>query len=282
MKQQTPLTTQEQMAQKIRDNRNSQVYTGLFILLVGVGILLRRMDTPIPDYFLSWKTLLIAVGLFIGFKNSFKDLSWLIPITIGTVFLLDDLVPGWSFRRIGLPIGIIIVGLVVVYRGWQNNKNRAALADMQANVPTPANGFVSGFKRLDEQGNEIPEPTPTPVTAYSPTAEDELELVAVFGGVKRSVVSKHFRGGEITAILGGAEVDLTNADIQGVVHLEATNILGGSKLIVPAHWDVQSEMVAIFGGVEDKRIIRPEMIDRSKKLILSGTCLLGGLEIKSF
>jgi hypothetical protein len=41
-------------------------------------------------------------------------------------------------------------------------------------------------------------------------------------------------------------------------------------------------MVAILGGVEDKRRIQPEMIDRNKRLVLMGTALLGGLEVKSF
>jgi hypothetical protein len=96
------------------------------------------------------------------------------------------------------------------------------------------------------------------------------------------VVSKNFKGGEIVAVFGGAEIDFSHADIQGVVKLEATNILGGTKLIVPPTWDVQSEMVAILGGVEDKRRIQPEMIDRNKRLVLMGTALLGGLEVKSY
>ena len=58
--------------------------------------------------------------------------------------------------------------------------------------------------------------------------------------------------------------------------------MGGTKLIVPPTWDVQSEMVAIFGGVEDKRRINPEMINRNKRLILMGTAFLGGLEIRSY
>lgn len=280
MKTQTPLTTQEMMAKKMRDNRNSQIYTGIFVLLIGLGFLLRRMDMPIPHYLLSWKTLLIGIGIFIGLKNGFKDISWLIPIVIGSVFLLDDIVPGWSFRRIGLPLGIIVVGLIIVYRGIQSRNRLMNLSATSDPSPVASGGYVSGFRRLDDAGNEIND-TPA-ATVFPPSADDQLDLVAIFGGVKRSVVSKQFRGGEITAVLGGAEVDLTNADLQGVIRMEATNILGGTKLIVPANWDVQSEMVAIFGGVEDKRIIKPELIDPSKKLVLTGTCLLGGLEIKSF
>ena len=95
-------------------------------------------------------------------------------------------------------------------------------------------------------------------------------------------MSKNFRGGEIVAVLGGAEINLAHADFDGVIRLEAVSVLGGTKLIVPPNWDVQSEMVAVFGGVEDKRVIRPELIDPNKKLVLEGTCFLGGLEIRNY
>jgi hypothetical protein len=41
-------------------------------------------------------------------------------------------------------------------------------------------------------------------------------------------------------------------------------------------------MVAIFGGVEDKRDVHSLKIDRTKVLVLEGTCIFGGLEIKSY
>jgi hypothetical protein len=41
-------------------------------------------------------------------------------------------------------------------------------------------------------------------------------------------------------------------------------------------------MVAILGGVDDKRNIRPELIDPNRRLIIEGTSLMGGLEIRSF
>ena len=96
------------------------------------------------------------------------------------------------------------------------------------------------------------------------------------------VVSKKFQGGEIVSILGGSDINLSQSDIQGKVRLETTNIMGGTKLVIPPTWDVQSELVALFGGVEDKRDIRAGNIDPQKVLVLEGTCLFGGIEIRSF
>lgn len=37
------------------------------------------------------------------------------------------------------------------------------------------------------------------------------------------------------------------------VTLEITTIFGGTKLIIPSNWEIKSEAVMIFGGIEDKR-----------------------------
>ena len=77
-------------------------------------------------------------------------------------------------------------------------------------------------------------------------------------------------------------MNLSQADIKGRVELEITTIFGGTKLIVPANWEVKSEAVTIFGGLEDKRSIQPGDPTQEKILVLRGTVLFGGIEIKSF
>jgi predicted membrane protein len=58
-------------------------------------------------------------------------------------------------------------------------------------------------------------------------------------------------------------------------------VFGGTKIIVPANWTVHSEMVAIFGGIEDKR--PPQLnVAAEKVLVIVGTSLFGGIDIKSF
>jgi hypothetical protein len=268
-------------------NRNSQVYIGAFIIIAGVLLLLRRMGLPIPNWVTSWEMILIGIGIVMGFKSGFRDLSWVIPIIIGTIFLSNDIFPDLRFGRMVWPLGLIAIGLVILTKGSRNRFTNDFPPFNGGNSPGK-DDYVSGFKKIAEpvvaDSPSLPgEPAASNSTAggFSST-NDEIECTAIFGGVKRTVVSKNFKGGEVVAVFGGAEIDLTHADIQGVVKLEATNILGGTKLIVPPTWDVQSEMVAIFGGVEDKRRIQPELINRNKRLVLMGTAFLGGLEIKSF
>jgi predicted membrane protein len=257
-------------------SKNSSLYIGAFIVIAGVLMLLRRMGLPVPHWLFSWQMLLIGIGLVMGFKSGFRDISWIFPIIIGAIFLSRDIFPFFRLSHLIWPLGIITIGILIITKG-----NRSRFKDdyfpIDPNPLPSGEGFVSGFQKLDESGNPV-EPSSTP----NSSPDDQIECTAIFGGVKRNVVSKNFKGGEIVAIFGGAEVDFTHADFNGVVRMEATNILGGTKLIVPPTWDVQSEMVAIFGGVEDKRRINPDMINRNKRLILMGTAFLGGLEIKSY
>jgi hypothetical protein len=58
-------------------------------------------------------------------------------------------------------------------------------------------------------------------------------------------------------------------------------IFGGAKLIVPPHWQIRSEMVAVFGGIEDKRAPQ-NSYDEDKVVILNGTTFFGGIEIRSY
>ena len=95
------------------------------------------------------------------------------------------------------------------------------------------------------------------------------------------MVSKNFKGGDVTTVLGGSEIDLSQADFNGTVRLEVTQVLGGTKVIVPPHWEVRSEITAVFAGFEDKRQ-QPAITNPNKILIINGTSILGGIELKNF
>lgn len=236
-----------------------RMWTGVFILLIGIALLLNSLYPSLPDWIFSWQMILIALGLFIGIRHQFRGGAWLVLLLIGSVFLLDDFFPALIESRFIWPLAFIVVGLFLVIRPRRRPANWAGPQNPEE--PTlPARG---------------PEP-------YVTSNEDVLESTSVFGGIKKSLLSKNFKGGEIVNIMGGAEINLSQADIQGRAELEVTQIFGGTKIIVPAHWDVKPEMAAIFGGIDDKRLIQNAVVDHSKVLVLKGTSVFGGIEIKSF
>lgn len=113
------------------------------------------------------------------------------------------------------------------------------------------------------------------------SSEDYVDSTAIFGGVHKKVVSKNFKGGDVTSIMGGTELDLTQADFTGVIHLDVTQVMGGTKIIVPPHWEVRTEVSAMFAGFEDKRQ-QPAVTNPDKVLIIDGTSIFGGIELRNF
>jgi len=235
---------------------NDNRWTGLFLLIFGAALLLRNMDLDLPRWIFRWEVILIGIGLFVGAKQQFRGAGWFIMVTIGGVSLLDQIFPIFFKPQFTWAVIAIIIGAYFLLR-------------------PRAQRYDSGFTSNDNYPAIQDDPD-----VYS--GQEVLDSTAVFGHVKKVIVSKNFRGGEIVAVMGGAEIDFSQADIKGRVRLEATNIMGGTKLIIPPTWDVQSEMVAVFGGVDDKRDVHSLNIDPTKVLILEGTCLFGGLEIKNY
>jgi hypothetical protein len=105
---------------------------------------------------------------------------------------------------------------------------------------------------------------------------DEL---AIMGGVKRSYTSSDFRGGEATAVMGGVDLDLRDAVMEGQeARLDVSSIMGGAKIRVPQSWTVAPRVTTIMGGFKDSTR-HPQKDDH--KLILEGTVVMGGLQISN-
>ncbi|PIE78033.1 MAG: hypothetical protein CSA15_09895, partial [Candidatus Delongbacteria bacterium] len=105
----------------------------------------------------------------------------------------------------------------------------------------------------------------------------------IFSGSKLTVVSQNFKGGRISNIFGGTEIDFTQAELQdGDAIVDIDCIFGGVKFLLPADWHVIIDVNTIFGEVSDKRqMVTSEYVDFSKRFIIRGNCVFGGGEIKS-
>jgi len=71
---------------------NSRVLAGVILLGIGMVLFARELGVEIPYWLFRWEMFLIVLGLFLGAKNSFKTSGWIIPVLIGSFFLLDDLI----------------------------------------------------------------------------------------------------------------------------------------------------------------------------------------------
>lgn len=233
---------------------------GFFLLIIGALYLAREAGVAFPTWFFSWPVLLMGIGLYTGFKHRFQNWGWAIPFAIGGIFLFDRISPDIYLKPYLWPIVLMAIGLYIIFRPRHRRFGSGG-----ENLPTGEfdDADRNRWERAMEDGNDV------------------IDCTAVFGGVKKNVLSKNFKGGEIVAVMGGAEINLTQSDFNGKVMVEVVCVFGGAKLIVPNDWEVQSNVVAIFGGVDDKR--PPSSSTEPQKILyIDGTCIFGGLEIKSF
>ena len=102
------------------------------------------------------------------------------------------------------------------------------------------------------------------------------EKVAVFYG-EEARVNGDYDGGAATAVFGGVELDLRQADIKDGAVIEVFAFCGGITITLPDDVIVNNEVRGILGGSEDKTVPKK---GAKKTLHLRGECVLGGLEIK--
>lgn len=109
----------------------------------------------------------------------------------------------------------------------------------------------------------------------------DLSELAFMGGSNRVIESQDFRGGDITAVMGGVELDLRRAKIAGEsATIDLFALWGGIEIKVPEEWSVDIKGLPIMGGFESSARSSGGEVP-TKKLIVRGTAIMGGVEIKN-
>lgn len=249
-----------------KSHRRGKVAGGLLVVAAGSLFLARELGVVIPEWVFTWKMVVMGLGVIMAIKHKFLHPAWIVLVAIGGAFLLNDICPDLHIKPILWPVLIIIVGLFIVFKPRRNSyKARNQWRKCQK--------LQGGFHPGAQHSFGVEEPT----------KEDFIDSTAFFAEVKKNILSKNFKGGDITNVFGGSELNLSQADFEGKAELEITQVFGGTKLIVPANWEIRSELVTVFGSVEDKRPVQTQVSNEPMKvLLLKGTTFFGGIDIKSF
>lgn len=108
------------------------------------------------------------------------------------------------------------------------------------------------------------------------SSTDDNEKVAIFYG-EQSRVRGDYTGGSATAIFGGVDLDLRQANIKDGAIIDVFTFCGGININLPDDVIVKNEVRGVLGGSDDKTMSKPSA---KKTIYLKGECVLGGLEIK--
>ncbi|MBN7811715.1 hypothetical protein J0A68_12195 [Algoriphagus sp. H41] len=276
-----------------KSNNDGSIAFGFIILGIGVILLLRKVGFFIPSWILTWPMILIVIGLFSLIKHEFKTFFGFLMLFLGTYFLArNEFGLDFGIGQYVWPLGLIALGVYLIVHKRRENQ---VLDEIRSNWETKQKdkkSQMSAFSSSVEDAKIVDESkaseskasgegsgfTRTTGTSFA----DSLNIDAIFSGVNRRMMTKNFQGGKITAAFGGADIDLSQADFSGVATIQVDIIFGGVKLIVPPHWDIRTEVSNIAAGLEDKRFFRDGGVDANKVVVLKGTILFGGLEIKSY
>jgi predicted membrane protein len=227
---------------------NNRAIIGVILVLMGLFLVLRNtgfFPGVIDHVIFSWPMLLVTIGVVITIGSSGGKTSGVIVMAVGAFFLIPRIFQETFDVNLFWPSIFIIIGIIFIF--------------------SKRKGWNS-------------------VSTSPMVGDDYIDYVNIFSGGERQIVSENFRGGKITAVFGGSEIDLTKANLApGTSELEIACVFGGTTIIVPDGWNVKIEVVPVLGGFGDSRKLNPgRVIDTTKQLVIKGAVVFGGGEVKSY
>jgi predicted membrane protein len=193
-----------------------------------------------------WPVILIALGT-VRLVDSHGTASIVfggILAGVGGLLLLDNLNIIYFDWRIFWPAVLIGVGVLMLLRThqWQETREEA------------------------REGGPPPDPS-------------RVNIWTMFGGGERRIDAKDFRGGEISAMFGGFEVDLRAAAMaDSAATIDVSLMFGGVEIQIPEAWVVDVKGSALFGAFVDETN-PPQTRETAPRLIITGYIMFGGVTI---
>lgn len=112
------------------------------------------------------------------------------------------------------------------------------------------------------------------------TGSSHVTGFGIFGGSEKRFTGGSFTGANLTAMFGGAELDLRDAEItEPPAHVSCIALFGGVEVKVPENWNVEMDVLPLFGGASDERM-RRERDHEGTDLVVSGFAAFGGVSVK--
>lgn len=221
---------------------NKTTVLGSIFIIIGLVIIMDNfglIPRLVSRFFFQWENILMLVGIFLLITDESKKAGGIL-LFIGFVLVIDD----WFYIDISIwdlwPLTFVGIGLFIIMK------------------KTPS---TSDIKIEDSHDRDI------------------IDDTAIFSGGDKVITSHNFKGGNLTAIFGGSNIDLTTSKLSpSSASIEIFYLFGGSKIRVPQNWNVELRVTSIFGGMTDKRVLKDES-EQSQILYIKGLVVFGGAEI---
>jgi len=222
--------------------RSDRLVTGGLIILVGLLLLLSTTDYAATENLWDFvPAVFVALGLWALVRSRFRNLTGpVMVVAVAATFQARNL--GYvTDQQIGAwwPLFVVLFG--VLYLVGRSRRTRGV--------------------------------------SVSESDAGDISIVSLFSGTQRRVTGSGFRGGDVVALFGGAELDLRDAEPSDPpATVECLVAFGGAEVQVPEDWTVDLDVLSLFGGSEDKR--PPSGGDGDVDLVVTGLALFGGVSVE--
>jgi predicted membrane protein len=219
----------------------------LGVLVMAMGMLFLLDNLAIWDFQRAiqfWPMVFIVVGVVKLFDTSSSDGYFLgaVFILVGVLMTLNRLGYIYFSWRTVWPVLLIALGGSVLYKA------------------------ISGRRLLGSEHMKIA------------ATDDVVDVTAILGGFERRITSPDFKGGEVTAVMGGCSLDMRGSSITTEAVVNVFVVFGGITIKCPPDWTVVLHGTPIMGGFDEKTAAPP---DNSKRLIVRGYAIMGGVEVRN-
>ncbi|MDR1738470.1 MAG: cell wall-active antibiotics response protein [Candidatus Symbiothrix sp.] len=265
---------------------------GVLVILLGVvllGLNFGFIPAALRPALISWAMLLVVLGLLSLVRaHFFRGIIFLI---LGAFFLVPKLYlaypcqmawAGENFTQVYYPLLLIAGGvLFIVYMALPARWKRRHFWHSHSHYShhcTCGENCTCGKKctcgddcqcgKADKGGKK------------GGNCGCLLDKNVIFAGCDEIFLEEVFHGGELNTVFGGVNLDLRRTSLpEGDTHLEINAVFGGVKLYVPDTWYIELRTDNVCAGVADNRLIDPEKIDKSRRLVIRGSLVFGGAEL---
>jgi predicted membrane protein len=219
-----------------------QALLGLLVIVFGLLLTGDNLGWFDADEVLRyWPLGLMAVGLLKIVQGQGRSgrVAGAVLTAVGFMFVAETLL-NWPIDFDDWwPLLLVALGILVLTRSFDRGR--------RAGVPSSADANVSEF--------------------------------AFWSGKVRRTTSAAFERGDLTAVMGGVELDLRGAGTGGAeAVIDVFVMWGGVEIWVPPDWAVANEVTVLMGGAEDRS---SGVQGARNRLVVRGFVLMGGLEIKT-
>jgi predicted membrane protein len=242
---------------------------GLVLLLIGVlflGYNFGIISYNVKEVIFSWPMLLILIGVSNLFRRHL--ISGVVLILVGGFFLIPRVVPGLDGQFIHLYWPLLLIG--------------AAIVILLQRIVNPRWGFESWGRDWHKYDHHHHHSHHYDHSKWAGnTSTDGFSKNSIFASGDHIVLDPEFKGGELNAVFGGITLDLRRTNLpEGETRLDVNAVFGGITIFLPSDWYVETNLDAVFGGFQDNRLPK-EPLDTSRKLIITGSCVFGGGELRN-